>query len=101
MTHGQCGKVMKAETKIALAFVAGMALAILFTLTLRSVDRARMMGEVICPTQAMLGDILQSSREGKQQLVSRKLEKLHQILMDFRNNGTAPETSVSKITEMK
>lgn len=92
---------MKMETKIPLAFVAGMALAILFTLTLRSVDRARMMGEVIYPTQAMIGDILQSSREGKQQLVVRKLEALYQILMDFRNNGTAPENFVSKVTEMK
>lgn len=92
---------MKTETKIPLAFVAGMALAILFTLTLRSVDRAKMMGEVLYPTQVMIGDILQSSREGKQQLVVRKLEALTQILMDFRNNGAAPENSVSKVTEMK
>jgi hypothetical protein len=92
---------MKTETKIPLAFLAGMTLTVFFTLTLRSFDRARMMGEVIYPTQAMLGDILQSSREGKQQLVVRKLEALDQILWDFRNNGAAPETSVSKITEME
>ena len=92
---------MKTENKIPLAFIAGMALTILFTLTLRSVDRARMMGEVIYPAQAMIEDILQSSREEKQQLVLKKLEALDKILIDFRNNGTAPENSVSKVTEIK
>ena len=60
-----------------------------------------MLGDVILPTQVMINDVLRASREGKSDLVERKLVVLRQIFDDFKNKGTTPEMSVSKITELK
>ena len=92
---------MKSETKIVVSFLAGIAVTSLVAVSLRNANRARMLGDVILPTQVMINDVLRASREGKNDLVKSKLVVLGQILEDFRNKGTPPEMSVSKVTELK
>lgn len=92
---------MKSETKVVVSFLAGIAVTSLVAVSLRNANRARMLGDVILPTQVMINDVLRASREGKNDLVKCKLVVLGQILEDFRNKGTTPEMSVSKVTELK
>ena len=92
---------MKPKSSLVMAFLAGMAFASFCAIVLRNADKARVMGDIILPTQVMIGDVLRASRDGKTELVRKKLAMLEQILMDFRNKGTTPETSVSKVTDLK
>jgi len=97
---GQSTK-MKSETTVFVSFLAGIAVIALVAVSLRNANRARMLGDVILPTQVMINDVLRSSREGKSDLVERKLVVIGQIFDDFKNKGTTPEMSVSKVTELK
>jgi hypothetical protein len=92
---------MKSKTTILVGFLVGIAVTSFVAVSLRNANRARMLGDVILPTQVMINDILRVSREGKNDLVERKLVVLGQIFEDFKNKGTTPEMSVSKITELK
>lgn len=92
---------MKSETTVLVSFLAGIAVTSLVAVSLRNANRARMLGDVILPTQVMINDVLRASREGKSDLVERKLVVLGQILDDFKNKGTTPEMSVSKVIETK
>jgi hypothetical protein len=93
--------MLKPKSNLVVAFLAGVAFASLLAITLRNAGKARLMGDVILPAQVMIGDVLRTSREGKKELADKKLAVLEQMLMDFRNKGTALEISVSKVTELK
>mgnify|MGYP000850286613 CR=1 FL=1 len=97
---GQSTK-MKFKPNVLAVILAGIAVTTLVTVSLRNANSARMLGDVILPMQVMINDVLGASRAGNHDLVERKLEVLGQIFEDFKNKGTTPEMSVSKVTELK